>query len=129
MRYSVVEGADAVKNLDVTGLTVWITQKSLDTVKVVLEVEALVIKGNETAQVVIEKGAIGSANIELTVYDASTGSFSDVTEFSSNSMFQDFEFDIASLYTEPAGNLMLGETLKDLKGKVLSLVCELPRAL
>jgi hypothetical protein len=120
MRYSVVEGADAVKNLDVTGLTVWITQKSLDTVKVVLEVEALVIKGNETAQVVIEKGAIGSANVELTVYDASTGSFSDVTEFSSNSMFQDFELDIASLYTEPAGNLMMGETLKDLKGKVLS---------
>ena len=118
MRYSVVEGAEAVKNLEVTGLTVWITQKSLDTVKVVLEVEALVLKGNETAQVVIEKGAIGSANVELTVYDVFVGSFSDVTEFSTNSMFQDFELDIESLYTEPAGTFLL-----------LSLVCEPPRSL
>ena len=120
MRYRVVEGADAVENLDVTGLTVWITQKSLDTVKVVLEVEALVLKGDETAKVVIEKGAIGSANVRLTVYDASAGSFSDVTEFSTDSMFRDFELDIASVYTEPAGTLVLEETLKDLKGKVLS---------
>jgi len=120
MRYKVVEGADAVENLDVTGLTVWITQKSLDTVKVVLEVEALVLKGDETAKVVIEKGAIGSANVRLTVYDASAGSFSDVTEFSTDSMFRDFELDIASVYTEPAGTLVLEETLKDLKGKVLS---------
>jgi len=120
MRYRVVEGADAIENLEVTGLTVWITQKALDTVKVVIELEAIVIKGNETAQVVIEKGAIGSANVRLTVYDASAGSFSDVVEFSTDSMFQDFELDIASVYSEPAGTFVQKETLKDLKGKVLA---------
>ncbi len=120
VRYRVVEGADAVKNLEVRGLTVWITQKSLDTVKVVLEVEALVLMGDERAKVVIEKGAIGSANIELTVYDASVGSFSEINEFGTGRMFREFEFDIASIYAKPAGALVLEETLKDLKGKVLS---------
>jgi hypothetical protein len=120
VRQRVLEGADAVKNLEVSGLTAWITQKSLDTVKVVLEIEALVLKGEETAQVVIEKGAIGSATVELTVYDPSAGGFSEVTEFSTERMFRDFEFDIASIYAEPAGELVLEETLKGLKGKVLS---------
>jgi hypothetical protein len=114
------EGADAIKNLEVTGLTVWIVQKSLDTVKVVLEIEALVLKGDETAQVVIEKGAIGSANVKLTVYDASKGSFSEVSEFSTGKMYRDFEFNIAPIYVKSTGELVLEETLKDLKGKVLS---------
>jgi hypothetical protein len=120
VRHRVLEGADAVKNLEVTGLTAWITQKSLDTVKVVLEIEALTLKGDETAQVVIEKGAIGSAKVELTVYEPSTGGFSEVTEFSTDRMSRDFEFDIASIYAEPVGELVLEETLNGLKGKVLS---------
>jgi hypothetical protein len=119
-RHRIVEGADAVDNLEVTGLTAWITQKSLDTVKVVLEIEALVIKGDETAQVVIEKGAIGSVNAEVTVYDSSAGSFSKIAEFSTGEMSGDFVLDIASIYAKPAGAFVLEETLIDLKGKVLS---------
>jgi len=120
IRHQIVEGADAVENLVVTGLTVWVTQKSLETVKVVLEIEALVLKGDETVKVRIEKGAIGYANVELMVYDVSVGSFSKVTEFSTDRMYREFEFDITSLYEKPAGELVLEETLKELKGKVLS---------
>ncbi len=119
-RHRILEGADAVKELGVTGLTLWVTQKSLDTVRVVVEVEALVLKGDETAQVVIQKGAIGFAYVEVTVYDASAGSFSEVAKFSTRGMLQDFEFDIASIYIKSSGTLVLEETLKDLKGKVLS---------
>lgn len=133
VRHRVVEGADAVENLEVRGLTAWITQKSLDTVKVVLEIEALVLRGDEEAQVVIEKGAIGSANVELTVYDASAGSFSEVTEFGTGRMFREFEFDLASVYAEPAGALVLEGVSEGSEGEgpllLLPLVREPPRPL
>ncbi len=120
IRYRVLEGSEAVNNLEVTGLSVWVTQKSLDTVKVVLEVEALVLMDTETAKVNIDKGAIGYTNIEIDVYDVDTELFSRVTGLYTSQMSQNFTFDVGSIYEKPSAELVLNETLKELKGKVLS---------
>jgi PKD repeat protein len=120
IRYRVLEGSEAVDRIEVTGLSVWVTQKSLDTVKVVLEVEALVLMDIETAKVNIDKGAIGYANIELDVYDVDTGLFSRVAGLYTSQMSQNFTFDVGSIYEKPSGKVVLNETLKELKGKVLS---------
>ena len=120
VRYNILEGAEAVENIEVTGLTLWITQKSLDTVRVVVEVEALVVMGDATASFRIGKGAIGYTDVTLMAYDASVGDFVELTQYRAYGEQGEHSFDVTPLYGLPVGSMNLEEALPDIKGRVLA---------
>ena len=65
-RHTVLESADAPEfRYQVSGLTVWVAKSSFDTTKVVVEVEALALRGDATAFVNIRKGDIEYTNAEF----------------------------------------------------------------
>ena len=106
VRYSIIEGEEAIKNIRVQGLTAAIEQ-SLDTEKIVVEIEAIVIKNADTAMVEIIKGSIGYARVELQVYDVTQEKFIHVTSGGTQQNNKALQFKLDTLYAHPAGNMSL----------------------
>ena len=119
VRYTVTEGEEAANNIRVTGLSAAIDQ-SLDTELIVVEIEALVTKNGDTATVEVAKGSLGYVDIELQVYDVTTQEFVPVTMAHTLENNEAHQFNLATVFVHPAGNLNLAENLKDLKGKVFT---------
>ena len=117
VRYAVTEGEEAVNNIGVAGLTVALDQ-SLDTEMIVVEIEALVVKNSDTAIFEVNKGSIGYVDIELQVYDVTLEEFVPVTMAHTVENNEVHHFNLAAIFSHPAGNMSLTENLKDLKGKV-----------
>jgi len=122
VRHKVLEGADAPEfRIRVSGLGVHVVKRQYDTTKVVIEVEALTLKGDITAKVNIESGALGYTKVQLNAYDITTSNFVNVGEFIDGTQGpKDFELELSTLYDIPSATANVEKAVKQLEKKVFA---------
>ena len=122
VRYNVKEGADAPEfQFSVSGLNVWVSKRSFDTTRVVIELEALTLRGDTTALIKIDKGHIMYSKIEIDAYDSTTSDFINIDKFLNNARApMEFELDLSMFYNMASSTAHVEETVKELKRKVFT---------
>ena len=122
VRHQVVEGVDAPEfQSSVSGLGVWVAKRQYDTTRVVIEVEALTLRGDITALVNIEGGDLGYTKVELNAYDITASNFVNLYEFlNQGGSPKDFELELSTLYEMPSATANVEEAVKELKKKVFA---------
>lgn len=122
VRYRVIEGADCPDlDIRVSGLSVHIVKHLYDTTRVVVELEALALKGSSLAKVSIEAGALGHTNVKVSGYDIAASEFVELGEINDGAItMTTYELDISTLYNMPSAEANVEEGVKDLKQGVFA---------
>lgn len=120
-RYEVLEGEAALKDIQVMGLNVYILKHSYDATRVVVEVEAIIMRGQDQGLLSLYKGDIGRTTVSLQAYSPAAASFRDVFTFW-REMTPPFsiDVDVSSAYEERCSTVSFQDAIPSIKGKVFS---------
>ena len=123
VRQKVVEGSDAPEfRYEVSPhLRVWVAKRSYNTTRVVIEIEALALRGDESTLINVSKGNIEYAKVILYAYSVTARSFEKLAEFlndGTNPMA--FALDLSTLYAMPSAKANVKEAVGELRKNVLA---------
>jgi len=120
-RYEVLEGEEALHWIQVTGLDLGIGKQSYDETRVVVEVEAIITRGQDEALFSLDKGYIGRTTVSLQAYSPAEASFREVfTAWREMTPPFSLSVDVSSIYEERCTIASFQDALPSIEGKVFS---------
>jgi hypothetical protein len=113
-RHEVLEGADtAGLKYTVSGLSVWVGKNSYDATKIVIEIEALALRGDVAASVNLTKGHIEYTKVEVYAYNLTSVDFAKFGELLNEGINPAvFELELSMLYNMPSATANIERVLK-----------------
>ena len=120
--------SDPQFSYNVDGLSLYLGKN--DTATVVVQIEALVFKGNVTATINVTQGALGYTKVDLSAWDLQSQSFTELPPFPMNTTSQGtfcsvgrcatYVANLAPLYTLPSGTMNVQDAVGGMNKMVIA---------